>query len=228
MQMSAMKMLLGTLMMAGVVALAGETAFLDTDKVASNYHLSISKNEAFREKQAKAIEEFNRRAKELQAVVDQFKAMQAKELDNTEQQKRAAFLSPIRELQLKGLKLEAELKDFCAAQEAAVKKENSEIKAAIVKDLEAQLAEFAKEKKLEAVVNVSDRDFPYYDKRKDITDEFLAKVNAGHEEYVKKMIEKREAARQAAQEKQTEMPKDAKGAYIMGSGSIPAKADAPK
>jgi Skp family chaperone for outer membrane proteins len=204
MSLQALKILGGLLPMfwLGASMMAGEIGYLDTDKVASNYHLAISKNEVLNEKRGKVNEDIKRRVKELQNVIDQIKALQAKEEFDLSKVKSMAYDAPQRELQLKGLKLDADLKDFCAMQEAAAKKEDSEIKAGIVKDLEAQLAEFAKEKKLEAVANVSDRDFPYYNKSKDITEEFLARVNAGHEEYVKKMVAKREADRKAAQEKQ--------------------------
>ena len=204
MSLQSLKILGGLLPMfwLGASMLAGEIGYLDTDKVASNYHLAISKNEVLNEKRGKVNEDIKRRVKELQNVIDQIKALQAKEEFDLSKVKSMAYDAPQRELQLKGLKLDADLKDFCAMQEAAAKKEDSEIKAGIVKDLEAQLAEFAKEKKLEAVANVSDRDFPYYNKSKDITEEFLARVNAGHEEYVKKMVAKREADRKAAQEKQ--------------------------
>lgn len=216
--MQALKTLGCLLPLLGAAAMAGEIGYLDTDKAAQNYHFSISRNAALNQKTAKITEEVKRRSQELQALKAQILARQAESATQPEKPPQDKLITPLAELQLQALKLEAELKDFCTRQEALIRKETGELQAELVKDLETQLAAFAKEKKLEAVVNVSDRDFPYYDKRKDITDAFLAKINVGHEDYINKMKARRDEEKLKAAA--------AKGEDISRNRSSPAKADA--
>jgi Skp family chaperone for outer membrane proteins len=191
MKMHTMKVLSGMMLVSGAAAMAGEIGYIDMNKAANDYYVAIEKTEAFKEKRTKIVDDINIRARELQAVKAKFAGLQQAASEATDVAKRQTFVEAARELQLKGLKLEAELKEFYAKQEALIKKDFVELNTKVLEDVDAKLAEFAKGKNLDAVADVSNRAYPYYDKSKDITVPFLAKINAGKEAYVKDMIEKR-------------------------------------
>ena len=200
MKMYVTKILIGVMLMAESSAPAGETAYIDLNKVANNYYLAIEKIDAFQARRTMIIKETSLRARETKKANNQFIALHQAAGEITDTTKRQTFIDAARESRLSELKLDAELKDFHARHDALIKKEFDELSNEILKDIKTRLADFAREKKLEAVANVSGRAMPYYDKSKDITYAFLAKINTGHEDYVKKMIEKRneEAGKTAA------------------------------
>jgi Skp family chaperone for outer membrane proteins len=178
-------------LMTSTVALAGESAYINLDKVTSEYYRALEKTESIKEKQTKAIAEINRRSKELQALMTEFAAKQRMATETTDPAKRAAIVNEMRELQLKTLRSEAEWKAFQASEEASLKKEFAKVNAEILEDIDAKLEEFAKGKNLEAIFDVSGRKVLYYDKSKEITDQLLVRLNVGHEDYVRTILDKR-------------------------------------
>lgn len=191
MKMHAMKVLSGMLLVSGAAAMATEIGYINMQKAASEYHVALEKSEVFFTNRTKIVEDYNARVKELQLVKVKIASMQQLSNETIDPVKRQPYIEATREFQLKGLKLEAELKEYGAQQDAVIKKALTDLNVEVFKDVDAKLAEFAKAQKLDAVADVSGRAYPYYDKTKDITEPFLAKINAGKEDYVKKTLEKR-------------------------------------
>lgn len=190
MKMRRLGVLCATMLAFGAGVMAGESAYIDMGKVASDYHVAIAKTEAFKEKRKQVIEKIAVKSRELQLVKTKFAAFKPAANETADAERRRLYIEAARELQLKALKLEAELKEFYDLQEAIVKKEYAELNTEIQQELEFKLAAFAREKHLEAVFDVSGRAIAYYDRSKDITSVFLGAINAGHEDYVMKMKEK--------------------------------------
>jgi Skp family chaperone for outer membrane proteins len=191
MKMHAIKVLSGMMLVSGAAAMASEIGYIDMNKVASEYHLAISKSDALTATREKMINEINARAKDLQATKIKAATMEQAAKEAKEANDRQTFVEGARENQLKALRQEAELKEYVNAQDADFKAQFGKVRTAVLDDVDAKLAVFAKEKKLDAIADVSGRAFPYYDKDKNVTDEFLKKINVGHEAEVTKAIEKR-------------------------------------
>lgn len=196
----AMSAVLACAIFASAKSYENQTVYIDMGKVFNEYHVTLKKNVEFKQKKAEAEASAQVKVKALQEKVNVAETLARAANVEQDAQKKKTYQEAVMDSKYKIAREKEELENYIRAANDRLTKEFANLRNELIEELQKSVNDFAVQNKVEAIVDISGRTtnnlsvYVYYNKEKDVTNDFLAVINKGHEEEVKKALEEQKEA----------------------------------